>query len=290
MSALGLVALALLAQPASRPASAPAELGATAGDVYGELTMIFEVGEEAINTQESWRLDNRSPKAVAPELLTIRLPAGARKLRLDGDTKPFVALEDSSGIEAEGPLPPGEGSVSGAYQLPIDGSASTLRRPLPFRMGGVRLIMENIAGLELETNVRNTRRVKELNGLEFAIWDLDATPAGTELEIRLRGLPSRARWPRNLTVATMIGILVWMVVMLVRGRGETVAHHARLGTLSAAARRDRLVRAIELLDEQLAEDRIPADQHRRRHQTLLKDLAAVLRELDVEEKRTAGTA
>lgn len=283
--ALAACALALpaaaLAQPASQPASRPAAPGGKASDIQAELTVIYEIGEQALNTQESWRLSNGGGKLVSADDAAIDLPPTATRLRLDADVRGFLAAEDSKSIRPNGPIGPGDHGVSGAYQITFSGDEATLRRRVPFSLRGARIIMENVPGLEVTTNVQSERRVRELNGLEFAIWDTAPVPAGGELVLTLRGLPTRPTWPRNLAMAVAIAIVGWMIWSLTR-REEQAAAGGPLGALSAHARKERIVAAIELLERDHAEGKVEDKRYQRRHAALMKDLAAALREEAVQ--------
>lgn len=282
MSPLIATVALLLAQPASQPTGAPVAGGGKVSDLYGELTIIYELGENALNAQESWRIRNDSGRAVAAKDLDIDLPLGSRRVRLDEGSEPFAASPDGTSIEAEAPFGPGERAFGVSYQIPISGSSATLSRNLPFKMGGARVIMQNVGGLRIESNFKTDFRTSDLNGLEFGIWQVEGMAAGSDLTLTIGGLPSQPGWPRHAAVGLCIGILGWMVLML--RRDHVARAQRRPGVLSASARRDRLIKAIELLDADLVTDTIGADQHKRRHSTLMKQLAETLRELDIEER------
>ena len=150
------------------------------------------------------------------------------------------------------------------------------------------IITQNIAGVSLETSVKATRRVRSLNGLEFSIWDLEGAAADTALKLELRGLPSRSAWPKYATLGIMLMMLVWMITSLVQAR--PAAQRAERGTLSPAARRDRIVKSIEILDQDLAGEEITHERHKRRRDALMRELAQVLRELEIDEGGTTGRA
>lgn len=293
----GLAALLLLipaqqpqAQPqgaASQPAAAaqPGVPG-TAADVYAELTLIYEMSEKALRVQESWTLRNMSGKQVPAQALTIPM-SGIRKLRLDETATGFTAAEDNSKITASKAMGQEDRTVAGTYELPTSGSTLVIRRKLPFNMARARVIFEEVPGLNLSSNVTFTKRIRDLNGVKFAIWDFPGMPAGQELELRVTGLPSRQEWPRATAVLVSILILAWMIWALVAKRAPGADHAVKLGPLSARARRDRLVKAIEILKRDHDAGAIEDKRYARRHQALMQELAVVLRELDIEERQNA---
>ena len=288
MKACLLLALATAGQPASQPA-APAAPGGTAADVHGELTVIFELGDGILNTQESWRLQNLSGKLVPADQLTFAMPEGVSKLRLDEETpSPFEAAPDSSEIRGKGPMGPGDHTLAGAYQLKTDGSSVRFRRRVPFRMGGARLILEAMPNLTLTSNVKSTKRTRDLNGVKFSIWELDPFAAGTTLDITIDGLPAKRAWPRQAALALVALIIAWMLWSLTSGKAPGAQAKARLGVLSAQARCDRIVRAFEILEADHADEKISDQQHARRKKALLKELAVALRESELERAGEAG--
>jgi hypothetical protein len=273
----------LLSQPSSQPAAAAGGQGG-AGDVYGELTIIYELAEKVLRTQESWTLRNMSGKEVPAQAVTIDL-AGVRKLRLDDSSIGFRASDDGTRIVADRAIAQEDRTVSGTYEVPLSGSSLVVRRRLPFNMGRARVILEDSPGLSLSSNVTFTKRSRELNGLNFAIWDFPAMPPGQELELRFSGLPARATWPRSLAVAIAFLIAGGGAWLLRTRRVPGADHTMALGPLSGKARRDRLVKAIELLKRDLDAGKIDEKRYQRRHEALMQELAVVLREIEIENRQ-----
>ena len=281
-----LLALALLAQPASQPASQPnLQPGGTGADVTGQMTLILEVDEHRLKAQESWSLVNRSGKSVPPTELVFEMPRGTKRLSVDEDVKGFVGAEDGSRIFADQPLGAGQASVAAAYFWPFDGDTAKTSRRIPVNVNGMRVIVENIDGLSLTSNLEYQRRVRELNGLEFAIFDFSPLRAGQNLELSLEGLPSRNSWPRDASMAIVIALVLWMGWQLSR---RTEAVDGTMGPLSARARRDQIVKALEILERDRAADKVKEKRYERRHGELMANLADVLREIERAEHRPRG--
>ena len=133
--------------PASRPASqAVVPVGGKITDLYAELTVIYELGDNALRAKESWRFRNEGSYQLSPELFQITLPAGTRRVRLDENSAPFNLSDTTLGLAS--PLPPGEHSLGLTYEFPLSGGSADIQQYFAFRMGGVRIIMENMPGLQ----------------------------------------------------------------------------------------------------------------------------------------------
>jgi len=285
MSAAAL-ALLLLAQPASQPASQPnLPGGGRAADVTGTVTVILEVDEHRLKTQESWSLSNASGKSVAPSELVFELPDGSRRLALDEDVPGFVAAEDGSRFFADRPLGAGVTTVAGAYMWDFDGDTAVASRRVPVNVNGMRLIIEDIDGLNLTSNLEFQRRVRELNGLNFAIFDFSPLKAGQRWELRISGLPSHSTMPRTVATAAAIAIVIWAVLALVKREDS---EEQTYGPLSARARRDQIVKALEILERDRAAEKVKPKRYERRHGELMASLATVLREIELAEARRRG--
>ncbi|MEQ8274522.1 MAG: hypothetical protein RMA76_45500 [Deltaproteobacteria bacterium] len=282
---LSLVLLAVMAQPASQPAapsSQPArkalKTGGTGADVKADAIIMVDVEESSLNWQESWTLTNESGKAIGANHL--RIPVGvARLLRVDEDVPGFAAEADSSAVYATSGMGEGAKSVAFAYLTDTSGTGLTVRRRIPVNVTKGTLIFPLIDGLSVASNHPLNERTADMNGRRFLIYDIANIPAGLDLELTVSGLPSHSRNPRLIAGALAIFVLVWMAWALVEGkkkRGEVV-----LGALSPVARRDRIVKAIELLERDFDNDVIKEKRYRRRHEELMAELAAVLREIDL---------
>lgn len=280
------VALAAAGQaPSSQPASQPGTVTQDLRGVSAQITIIHELGDQSLRTQESWAIANHAGASIDPKLLTIEFPR-IRLLKLDDDVQGFEASEDRQTVRATRPLPPGTGSVSGAYILDTARGTATYRRRFPVEVEVLRVILEEAPGLTMVSNVEATRRSRDLNGIKFAIWDFARIPAQQEVNIEIRGIPYKSVWPSRVTLALAALIVLWAAYAIRTGRVPGTGVAGGLNPLSAAARRERILRAIQLLDRELAEEKVTENRYRRRHEDLTRQLAVVLRELDLESQAT----
>lgn len=272
--------LLLAAQPASMPASAPALApGGTGADVSATVTFIFELDEGRLKAQESWNFDNRSGKRIGTEHLVFTLPAGAQRLGVDEDAAGWKGAEDSTRFFAINPLGAGASSVGAAYFLPFSGSSLRTTRTIPVQTVGMRVIIEDVDGLKVSANLKHQHRVSELNGLHFAIYDFEPLKANQTLELTFSGLPSRSTIPRGAAVLACVLIFVWMLISIRSSKSEVGT--AGIGPLSAQARKEQIVKALELLERQFASQEVKERRYLRRHEELTRELAEVLRELEL---------
>lgn len=275
--------------PASRPASqAVAPVGGKITDLYAELTVIYELGDNSLRAKESWRFRNEGAFQLSPELFQITLPAGTRRTRLDENSAPFTLSGSTLGLSA--PLMPGEHSLGLTYEIPLSRGSADIQQYFAFRMGGVRIIMENMPGLQLNASVQASKRTRDLNGIVFAIWDLSPFGPGQEMKVDISGLPTKQTWMRDVTLAACVLILLWMIIALVKPskNDEVPAFAKHQNIMSASARRTRLLDALEALREDLANDVIEQKQFDRRQKALLKELAVTLRQSELEQGTTAS--
>jgi hypothetical protein len=271
-----------IAQAASQPAE-----GASGGarDVTAELTMIFEVGEHQLNVQETWALRNRSAAVVPAAQLTIPLPRHAKFARVMEKTRGFMVAEALTSIDAVEALPPGDRELTEGWLYDVSGSSADIARPIPFAVEHARLIIQEAPGLSIATNMRAEKRTRDLNGRSFAVYEVSGPiPIGTTLDISLTGLPAHTLWPRRATVAIVIAIVLWMVWALYTKAvpGKEGAERI-VGPLSPRARRDQIVKAIEVLEQEYKEEKVKEKRFERRHAELLKELGAVLKEIELEK-------
>lgn len=269
---------ATAAGPASAPASRPSLAhGGTGRDVQADLTVIYEIDEHHLKTQESWSLSNTSNKRIEPGALVFVLPENTRRLRLDENTPGFAAPDAGGRFFATAPLLDGAHGIGAAYLTDFEGASVTVRRRTPVNLRSVRLIIQKVPGLRFSASMPHQSRDRDLNGLEFAIFTLGPIPAGDAFAYTFDGLPAQSAVPSYLALALCLGMVAWMVFSLLQPRPKP-AH--TMGVLSAEARRDRLLKALELLERDRAENKIEPRRYARRHEALMSELADVLREAD----------
>lgn len=280
MSLWTIAALALVAQAAD---------GATA-----DGTLYFEANEQGLQAEESWAIRNTGSAPVPAERLVLTMGPEVTSVHLEGDgAAGFALADDRRSVRATAPLPPGETRVlTLRYGVKLDGARLSMARNLPFEVSRARVILEDRPELTLGSSERVTRSERELNGVRFAIWEMTGVAAGKRIELDVAGLPVRPVWPQALALVAVTGVLVWAVGALRRGRaarpvGGGGGAQPAVVPLSGVARRERLVRAVELLDDEHAQGKLDDEQHGRRRRALVDELAVVLRDLALDSRRAS---
>ncbi|MBX2813358.1 MAG: hypothetical protein KTR25_16200 [Myxococcales bacterium] len=272
-----------LSAQSSQPSSAPAGAPASKSELRSQATFILELDENHMKVQENWQIQNPTSGFVPAKDLVFSLGDGARRLTVDEDVVGFEANEAGTVISAKRALGPGSHGFAGAYLAPVhDGRLRFSRRfPVPIQAG--RVIVEDIAGLDLKANIPLSRRTRDLNGLSFVIFDFNQVPADSLFEFQVTGLPSRNGWPRTIAFGLCGLALIWMLYALLNNPQRDQVHQT-MGALSAEARREQLLKALELLEEDRQAGKIVDKQHDRRHASLMRELADVLREQDIVQR------
>lgn len=289
MSAFGLMLLLVAqgappAQPSSQPSSQPAALlpGGTAADLNARATIIFELDETMIRAQESWSLQNPSGKRIEPNTLVFPIPGPVRRLAVDEErTQGFTVGPTGAELMATAALGAGQKELNFTYAIESQGSVLHVRRPTPVHIEAGRLILEQVDGLKLEANVPFTSRTSNLNGIEFAIFDFGGLAAGSVLDLKINGMPYKSAAPRNIAVLFCLGLIGWTIYVLVNQRSLKAKVAPPLGAMSAQARRDQIVKALELLERDREADKVKDKRYQRRHAELMQELATVLREIEI---------
>ena len=265
--------------PPSAPSSRPASIqpGGTGADVTADVTIIFELDERRFKVQESWTLNNNSQKMI--DSLTFNMPTGTTRLTLDENIKAFASNPPGTAFGTTGPLGLGSHAIGAAYFLGIEGGARTIQRQMPVNLTTARVIIEDISGLSVSGNTKVDCVPRDLNGLKFRVCNFAGVKAGETFEVRFAGLPSRPTWPRWLAVLISLALVGWMAYALRQPSTRTVT--TAVSPVSAVARRDQIVRALELLKEDFDAEQVSDKKYERRRKELLTQLADVLREIEL---------
>ncbi len=280
IAALGFASSAAHAEPASQP-SRPSGPPVGPEALEARLTLVFEVDEHHLKVQEMWQLTNHGRGPLPASVLDFRFGTNVRRLQLDEDAKGFEADEPGTMVRATQGIPAGgTASFAASYLLNLSGRTALMQRRLPVPVTEGRAIFENISGLTVDGSTALEPRIRDMNGLSFKIFEFAGLPPGHDFQLRVVGLPSRSTLPRDVAMVLAALAFVWMVVELSRRR-QTLAPARVLGALSAEARRDRLLAALELLEQDRQAGRIEGKSHAQRRKTLMQELALVLREIDL---------
>lgn len=259
----------------------------TVDDVRADLALIIETSETDLSIQEAWTVIGPSDKRIPISALRIEAPKGARLLQLDEKARGFALSETRDAVIATEPLI-GTQQFSFAYMYPKSGNALYLARKLPFQVSTGRLIVQDIRGMDVSLSAQATRRTRDLNGQNFVIHDFGQIGRNTELAVTITGFPAKAVWPRRATTLLAFLIVGWMAWAISTKKVPGTRSAAATSPVSARARRDQIVKAIEVLERDLASEKVKPKKYERRHAELMKELAEVLHEIELGANRSGA--
>ncbi|MBI4492127.1 MAG: hypothetical protein HY690_04980 [Chloroflexi bacterium] len=158
-------------------------------------------------------------------VLRLHAPAGATDLEaqaglFDDDVQP-----DGDGLVTRRPVPPGSQQLVVRYSVPIRGSAVDLSKRLDYTVGSFILLVPE-GGLQASSPqlLQEGGAPQELGGGRFLVYSGQNLAAGSQLAIRLSGLPSTAGGtPVEQRAATLLlgGLLlaagVFVLAKVLRG-------------------------------------------------------------------------
>jgi hypothetical protein len=242
----------------------------------GDTRFIFEFQDDTlrafylldiVNTART-RVDTGGP-------LIVDLPAGAGGAAvLEGS---FAgATVNGARVTIIGPFPPGTSNVQIGFSLNYTGTEASIAQKFPANLERVSVILEQIGGLHMASpQFTNHGDVKADDGTPFIVGNGGALAAGTELQLRLTGLPSHSTWPRDIALALAAAIFAVGVWLAVRSPASDTDEARRL-----QARRDTLYGELAKLEEQHRAGRVDQSRYHSRRHHLVTELERVYGELD----------
>lgn len=263
-----MVALAQSTRPSGQPASLDAMRGA--------WTLVYELDESAFRVQEMWQISNPTRGELPASALRLELPEAAKKVRVQEDSG-FELVGERVVVPTQ-PVGPGTSDLTVTYTLPLDGASLQLQHVLPVPMSAGRVIFQRFPGLDVRGLDEQQVREREFDGIGFRIYDLGARPAAFRVEATVSGIPVPSQLPRQIALVLALGALAWMLI----GLGDrTRTARPVLGVMSATARRDQILGALELLEKEREQGQIDDQKFRKRREALVRDLSAVLEEIEL---------
>ena len=265
---------------ASQPASAPSVGPVSANMLKSQVFLSFELEESYLKVQESWQIENPTNGHVPAEDIVYALGGNIRNLKLDEDVMGFATKEGSTVIRATGPIRPGSTHFAFSYRLPVSGSGrADVRRRLSIPITSGSIVAEDIEGVDVSGSLEFSHTA-DLNGLNFRVFRMANLNREQELVIQFTNLPFHNAVPRYIAFALSGAAFVWLIWGLTT---IPISNTSQKGALSAEARREQLVRALEILEEDRSSGQIEGKKYERRRKGLMADLASVLREVHLAQ-------
>ncbi len=276
------------APAAQRQAQAQA---AVPGDVLlgSQSRFVIELAEGSIEVYGLLNLGNTRATPIMPsQPVVFQAPDNARNMSvLEGSTG--QAKADGNRVTVTGPFAPGETPLQIAYRIPYDGDTLEFAQTLPLTMRQSTVIVRKLGNVRVEMPGVRGQREARFENRTYIVVSGDRVDADHQLNIRLRGLPHRAAWPRYtaLLLALVITLAgVWLAVQPDRGAQDDT--DARALRVRRAGLFDQLV-AVERRFQSHPDD---ADLRAKRESLVseIEDLDDVLASLASEATANAGRA
>jgi hypothetical protein len=182
-----------------------------------------------------------------------------------------VAVEDE-GFRIHGSLPPGQVTLTWAYDLDLSGTSLDFSVAVPFRSYALRVISDAPPGIELDVDGMPRPRLHEQQGHRMLITEVERPDTSLRsFRIRLGGIPGQGpmRW-----IALGAALILFLAGFLLLMRGGSEAHASASGL--ARRKRDLLDEALEL-ERMFSNDEIGPKYRDKQMKRVVTELASVLR-------------
>ena len=173
-----------------------------------ESRVIVQPGDDQLNVYYVLSVLNsaRTPVDIGGPLI-FDLPREARGATvLEESSKQATA--NGPRVTVTGPFAPGVTPVEFAYALPYRGDTARIVQHWPAPLQQTTVFVSQPGGLSLiSPQLSQTREISD-QGETVILGSGAAIAAGQPLELEIRGLPSRAEWPRNLALSLAAAIVL----------------------------------------------------------------------------------
>jgi cytochrome c-type biogenesis protein CcmI len=247
-----------------------------------EVRIFLELDQAALIAREEhlFRVDGDTPIVAADgePLLAIPLPPGAEDPRFDrGAFALGLVPGTDGGIALDGPIPPGETTVSIAYRMPNPGGSLAFERrfarPLPLLS-----IFVADTGLRLESPRLHRRRPVRTTDRSYLYLEGFQVEPGEVVSLDLAPLAPRAGPPRlalYAAVAVLAALAAAALMGPLRSAGEAEAAEGEVET--ARDDREAVYAALRDLEHDHETGKISDEDHVRMRQELRGRALALLR-------------
>lgn len=237
---------------------------------------VIEMGDDALNVFNLMQIANTSRRRVqtaAP--LVFELPKEAVGAgMMEGSTPNAVAAGNK--VTVNGPFAPGVTNVQFGYSIPLGSGTITIKQQMPAQLTQISVIAQKTAGMDVSSPQLTNHRDMQAEGQDYFVGQGSGVGAGDAVSVTVSGLPHRPTWPRNAALALAVVILAagaWGATR--RQTGTAVKNRRR----ELQAQRDSLFAKLASLETERRQGRIDAAAYaakRERLVTALEDLYAGL--------------
>ena len=182
-----------------------------------------ELDDDKLWFQLRMEMVNPSMRPLDPgqEGFLIPLPKGFVGASVAEESQSRVRVDEDHGFIWKGPLPPGTKSFIGQFAIKVDDGAVDLALPLPYGAYGSHLVVEDFAGMQLDSPPGAQRQARELSGRPFIMLGKINHRPGENFAISIVGLPQGPGWktwgPR-IAGFGVLALLAWGLGTILFGR------------------------------------------------------------------------
>ena len=254
----------------------------------GESFIQVEIIEESVEVYYIFEVDNPAQVAVEPhEPVVIDLPAGAQGVTVLAGSSPRT-VADGPSVELRGPFEPGPTPLRVAYILPYSGDSLVIEQALPIDWESALLSVEKLGAVDYVSQ-QIARRVEAPSesgdDRDYLLGSGPRLAAGTPFVLELAGLPHHSRLPGFAACA------VALVMFALGAWGAATAPAAAVddkGRQRLLARREALFADLVKIERQRGAGKIGATRHQTRRGELLRALERVYQQLAEDPARPPG--
>ena len=252
-------------------------------DVVPDRLDVMEMGAVA-NVGDRTYVGPEAPPGAARPTLRFSFPPGARNVTPQAGFAPGELTPTANGYTAASPVVPGRHQLAFSYSLPFGSDRLEITKRLDYPTASFNLYVPDL-GLQFESPQLKPQGRADLGGRSFLLYSAQNLTAGTELTIRLGGLPTSGGSLAQRLGPPILGfgcaaLLAALFVAFRRRRltlaGQPIAPagngHATSETVELE--RMRLLLALARLDERYERGELPAEQYRREREAGKRQLVA----------------
>jgi hypothetical protein len=215
--------------------------------------IVFQMRDDAVSFIETLPLQNGSGKIFDPGVGGIEIPLPSEAVNAEGaDGEHKIEIRKGIGVAVHGTIPPRRPAVPNqkspdevtfGFVLPVRGSTLSFEQRFPNGFGEFTFVMEQLAGVEIESDQITGRQARELPPKKY--WLMRGAPIspGGTLRFKVTGLPVSDETGKVIASALAVGLA--LAAILLSRRPGTPAGTARQGE------RERLIERREKLFAEL---------------------------------------
>jgi hypothetical protein len=215
--------------------------------------IVFQMRDDAVSFIETFPLQNGSGKIFDPGVGGIEIPLPSEAVNAEGaEGEHKIEIRKGIGVAVHGTIPPrrpvvpnqkSPDEVTFGFVLPVRGSTLSFEQRFPNGFGEFTFVMEQLAGVEIESDQITGRQPRELPPKKY--WLMRGAPIspGGTLRFKVTGLPVGDETGKIVASALAVGLA--LAAILLSRRPATAAGVARQGE------RERLLERREKLFAEL---------------------------------------